>query len=181
MVLVSVRIDLAAGADEEQLLVLLGDLLDGGHVAGLAALERDEPDALAAAVLAPELGRAARACRSRSRSGRAGRRRAGRRSCPTTQSPWRASRMPMTPAASRPIARTSASCEAGDLALRGGDDDVVLAGRDVDPGELVAVGDRDRPDARRADALELLERGLLDDAAAGRHDEVRARARSRAA
>ena len=48
--------DLAAGADEEQLLVLLGDLLDRGDVAGLAALEADEADALAAAVLAPELG-----------------------------------------------------------------------------------------------------------------------------
>ena len=48
--------DLAAGADEEQLLVLLGDLLDGGDVAGLAALEADQADALAAAVLAPELG-----------------------------------------------------------------------------------------------------------------------------
>ena len=45
--------DLAAGADEEQLLVRLGDLLDRGDVAGLAALEGDEPDALAAAVLAP--------------------------------------------------------------------------------------------------------------------------------
>ena len=46
---------LAAGADEEQLLVLLGDLLDGGHVAGLLALQRDQPDALAAAVHRPEL------------------------------------------------------------------------------------------------------------------------------
>ena len=32
--------DLAAGADQQQLLVGLGDLLDGGDVAGLAALER---------------------------------------------------------------------------------------------------------------------------------------------
>ena len=31
--------DLAAGADQEQLLVLLGHLLDGGDVAGLLALE----------------------------------------------------------------------------------------------------------------------------------------------
>jgi hypothetical protein len=38
-----------------------------------------------------------------------------------------------------------------------------LAARDVDPGELVVVVDRDRPDAGRADALELLERRLLDD------------------
>ena len=44
--------DLAAGGDEEELLVLVGDLLDGGHVAGLAALQRDEAHALAAAVLA---------------------------------------------------------------------------------------------------------------------------------
>ena len=56
--------------------------------------------------------------------------------------------------------------EAGDHALRRGDDDVVLAGRDVDPGELVLLVDRDRPDAGRADPLELLERRLLDDALA---------------
>jgi hypothetical protein len=35
--------------------------------------------------------------------------------------------------------------------------------RDVDPGELVALVDRDRDDPGRADALELLQRGLLDD------------------
>ena len=62
--------------------------------------------------------------------------------------------------------------EPGEHALGGGDDDVVAAGRHVDPGQLVVVGDGDRPDAGRADALELLERGLLDDALAGRQDEV---------
>jgi hypothetical protein len=41
--------------DEEELLVLVGDLLDGGDDAGLLALERDQADALAAAVLLPEL------------------------------------------------------------------------------------------------------------------------------
>ena len=38
--------------------------------------------------------------------------------------------------------------EAGELALGRGDDDVVVAGGDVHPGELVVVGDGDRPDAR---------------------------------
>ena len=42
---------------------------------------------------------------------------------------------------------------------------------DVDPRELVVRVDRDRPDAGRADAFELFERGLLDVAAAGRHDQ----------
>ena len=32
--------DLAAGADQDELLVRLGDLLDRGDVAGLATLER---------------------------------------------------------------------------------------------------------------------------------------------
>ena len=134
--------DLAAGADEQQLLVALGDLLDGGDGAGLAALERDQADALAAAVLAPELGQRRRACRSRSRSGRGGRRRAGRRSCDDLIALARASRMPMTPAASRPIGADLALVEPGELALRGGDDDVVAAGRDVDPGELVVLVER---------------------------------------
>ena len=62
--------------------------------------------------------------------------------------------------------------EAGELALGRGDDHVVGARRDVDPGQLVVVGDRDRPDPGRADPLELLERRLLDDALAGRQDEV---------
>ena len=48
--------------------------------------------------------------------------------------------------------------------------------RDVDPRELVVIGDGDGPDARRPNPLELLERRLLDDALAGRQDEVRARA-----
>ena len=61
--------------------------------------------------------------------------------------------------------------EPGDHALGRRDDDVVLAARDVDPGELVVVVDRDRPDPGRADALELLERRLLDVAAPRRHDE----------
>src|SRR4051812_26469942 len=43
--------DLAVGRDEEQFLVLIGDLLDRRDITGLAALEADEPDALAAAVL----------------------------------------------------------------------------------------------------------------------------------
>ena len=62
--------------------------------------------------------------------------------------------------------------EAREHALRRGDDDVVTAARDVDPGELVVVVDGDRPDAGRADPLELLERRLLDDALAGGHDQV---------
>ena len=62
--------------------------------------------------------------------------------------------------------------EAREHALGGGDDDVVAAGRDVDPRQLVVVGDGDRPDPGRADALELLERRLLDDALAGGQDEV---------
>ena len=56
---------------------------------------------------------------------------------------------------------------------RRGDDHVVLAGRDVDPGELVLLVEDDRPDAGRADAFELLERRLLDLAATGREHEVR--------
>jgi hypothetical protein len=44
--------DLATLGDEDQLLVLLGDLLDGGDRAGLLAFERDQRTALAAAVLA---------------------------------------------------------------------------------------------------------------------------------
>src|ERR1035437_9738264 len=47
---------LSVGTDQQQLLVLLGDLLDGGHLSGLLALERDQPNALAAAVHWPELG-----------------------------------------------------------------------------------------------------------------------------
>ena len=47
-----------------------------------------------------------------------------------------------------------------------------VAARDVDPGELVVVVDRDRPDAGRADPLELLERRLLDVPAPGGEDEV---------
>ena len=39
--------DLAAGADEDELLVLLGHLLDRGDVPGLATLEADQPHALA--------------------------------------------------------------------------------------------------------------------------------------
>src|SRR5262245_17091992 len=44
--------DLAARRDQQELLVLLGHLLDGRHHAGLLALQGNEPDALAAAVLA---------------------------------------------------------------------------------------------------------------------------------
>src|SRR5262245_10555481 len=47
--------DLAAGRNEQELLVFLGDLLDRRDDAGLLALEGDQPDALAAAVLLPEL------------------------------------------------------------------------------------------------------------------------------
>src|SRR5262245_38339822 len=46
--------DLAAGRDQQELLILVGDLLDGGHRAGLLAFECDQPDALPAAVLPPE-------------------------------------------------------------------------------------------------------------------------------
>ena len=166
--------DLAAGADEEELLVLLGDLLDGGDVAGLATLEADQADALAAAVLAPELGqRHALAvaglgqdeqvavglddAHPDDRIALAGE--------PDADDAGRV-------AAHRPDLVLG---EAGELALGRGDDDVVVAGRDVDPGELVVVAQGDRPDPRRADLLELLERRLLDDALAGGEDQVGAR------
>src|SRR6185503_8142957 len=42
--------DLSSGADEQQLLVLLGHLLDGGDVARLLALEADQADPLRAAM-----------------------------------------------------------------------------------------------------------------------------------
>ena len=159
--------DLAAGADEQQLLVRLGDQLDRGHVAGLGALERDEPDALAAAVLGPELRRAGRACRSRSRSARGCRPRAARRPCPRPGRPARASRMPMTPAASRPIARTSRSWKRAILPRAVASTMSSSPGRDADPGQRVVLGHGDGPDARRAHPLELLDGRLLDDALGG--------------
>ena len=75
--------------------------------------------------------------------------------------------MPITPAGVAAHRPDLVLGEPGEHALGGRDDHVVLAGRDVDPGQLVLVVDRDRPDAGRADALELLERRLLDDARAG--------------
>src|SRR4029078_1638224 len=62
--------------------------------------------------------------------------------------------------------------EPGELALGGGDDDIVLARGHIDPGQLVLVAQRDRADAGRPDLLELLERGLLDDAGASGEDQV---------
>ena len=80
--LTSVRTTWPLGADEQQLLVRLVDELDRRHVAGLGALERDEPHALAAAVLG-------RNSRERDALAMAGLgeheecpRRAGRRPCP---------------------------------------------------------------------------------------------------
>src|SRR5215208_4963663 len=52
--------------------------------------------------------------------------------------------------------------EPGEHALGGRDDHVIGAARDVDPGELVVVVDRDRPNAGCANPLELFERRLLD-------------------
>ena len=49
----------------------------------------------------------------------------------------------MTPAGGPAHGPDIALAEPGDLALRGRDDDVVVAAGDVDPGELVAVVDRD--------------------------------------
>ena len=77
----------------------------------------------------------------------------------------------MTPAGGAAHRPDLGLVEAGDLALRGGDDDVVLARGHVDPGQLIVGGDGDGDDAAAPDPLELLERGLLDDAVAGGHDQ----------
>ena len=165
--------DLTAGADEQELLVLLGDLLDGGQVPGLAALEADQTDTLAAAVLAPEL----RQCHALAVPGLGQHEQVAlglddthpddRIALPGEPDPDDAGRV----ATHRPDLVLG---EPGELALGGGDDHVVIAGRNVDPGEFVVVAQDDRPDPGRADLLELLERGLLDDALARGQDEVRA-------
>src|SRR6185369_16703600 len=165
--------DLAAGADQEELLVLLRDLLDGRDVAGLLALEADQADALRTAVHRPELRErdplavARLGQHQQVRLGLDHAHRDDEVAGPREADADDAGRV----AAHRPDVRL---VEAGDLALRRGDDHVVVAGGDVDPGELVLVVDRDRPDAGRADPLELLERRLLDLAATRREDEVAA-------
>ena len=138
--LVSVRMTWPPARDEEQLLVRLGDLLDGGDVAGLAALEEISRTPWPPRCLRPELGqRHALAvaglgqdeevavglddAHPDDRVALAGE--------PDADDAGRV-------AAHRPDLGLG---EAGELALGRGDDDVVVAGRDVDPGELVVVVD----------------------------------------
>ena len=56
IVFVSVRMTWPPALIRSSSSSVFGDLLDGGDVAGLAALEGDQLDALAAAMLEPELG-----------------------------------------------------------------------------------------------------------------------------
>ena len=160
--------------DEQQLLVLVGDLLDGRDDRRSCVPSREmSRTPWPPRCLRPELGQRRRACRSRSRSGRGGPRPGW-----TTlmrhdrSSPLRASRMPMTPAASRPIGRTSSSAKRASMPC------AVAMMTSSSPDETSTQASSSSSAmviARmpgRADALELLERRLLDDALAGRQDEV---------
>ena len=75
--------------------------------------------------------------------------------------------MPMTPRAVRPMGRTSFSGKRMDMPLSRGDEDVVLAGGDLDVDEFVVLVQVDGDDARGARVAEGLERGLLHDALRG--------------
>src|SRR6185295_5107583 len=155
--------DLPLGRDEDELLVHLGDLLDGRHDAGLAALERDEPHALAASMLDPELvdrDALAIAGLGEHEQVRAGLHDAHRDDLVALLLEQADTDDAAGVAAHRP---DLALVELGEHALGGGEDHVVLTRRHVDPGELVVLVERDRADSGRADALELLERRLLDD------------------
>jgi len=163
---------LAPGADEKQLLVLLRDLLDGRHVARLPALEGDEADALAAAVHGPEFRqRHALAVAGLGQDEQVGRRLDDAHAHDTVR--W-AGQADADDAGGGAAHRPDLVLwEAGDLALSAGDDDVVGAGGHVHPGEFVVRGDGDGDDAGTADLLELLERGLLDDAVARGEEDNR--------
>ena len=162
--------DLAGGADEEQLIVGLGHLLDGGDTPRLAPLERDEHHALPATVLAPELGQ--RDTLAVARLGQDQEVPVGLHDAHGDDLvPGARQADPDDPrcvAAHRPDLRLG---EAGELAQRRGDDHVVVARGDVDPGQLVVLREGDRPDPGGPDLLELLERRLLDDPPPGRHDQ----------
>src|SRR6266542_1849888 len=148
--------DLAPSAYEEQLFVRRGDLLNGGDVTGLAPLEGDELDALAAAVFATELGQ--RDALAVTRLGQDEQVRLGLDDAHADDG---------IPLARQPDAdypgRVAAHCphfglgESCELAQGGGQDHVVSAGGDVDPGKLVVVIQADCPNAACAHLLELLE------------------------
>src|SRR5439155_16248670 len=152
--------DLALGRDQDELLVELGDLLDGGNDAGLAALERDQADALPAAVLLSEV--VDRDPLAVARLGQDEEIRARLHDAHRDDLVALPLQEPDPDDTARVAAHRPdlALAELREHPLGRGDDDVVLARGDVDPGELVVLIDRDRPDPGRADALELLERGL---------------------
>src|SRR3954452_8024492 len=163
---------LTALADQEQLLVVLVDQLDGRDAPRLVALDGNERHALATAVLASEL----RCGHSLAVTG------FGQKQDVVAglDDAHADDLVGLVREPDADHARGVAAhwpdltlAETPDLAQRRGEDDVVIAGRHRGPRELVVLGDRDRSYARRADALELLDRRLLDDPLAGGHDHVR--------
>ncbi len=163
--------DLALRGDEEELLVRLGDELDGSHGSGLGALERDEPDALGAAVHGPEVAQRhalAVAGLGQHEDVAVGLDHAHAHDAVAL------ARQADADDAGRVAAHGPdlALVEAGEAALRRGQDDVVLSRRDGHPGEGVVGPDREGPDAGGAHALEALDGRLLDEALHRGHDEV---------
>src|SRR3990172_13176402 len=163
---------LAVLADEKELLVRLGDALGGGYSSGLLGLEGDELDALAAPVGAPEAGDLDPLAVARLREDEhVGARPADVHAHDLVASAGESDAdHPRGIAAHRP---DLGLVEAGDLAQRGREQDLVLARGDLDPGHLLALVHGDGTDARRADLLELLDGRLLDRAVPrGHHQEV---------
>src|SRR3990170_5898896 len=141
---------LAVLADEKELLVRLGDDLGGGHSSGLLGLEGDELDALAAPVGAPEAGDLDPLAVARLREDEhVGARPADVHAHDLVACAGESDAdHPRGIAAHRP---DLGLVEAGDLAQRGREQDLVLARGDLDPGPLAALVNRDCTDSPRAE------------------------------